>query len=470
MRPLRLAPLFVAVMMTLVSGCVSYTAAPLAVESIAARQQAQRIDPDAVRAQLANLAPGYAWDGTTWNRLSLLAAALATNPRIATAQAQLESAKANARAARVRPGPTLTLSAEYALNPTEATPWLFGAAGDWPLDYGGRRRGRIESADIAVRRAAFEYAATAWQVRMDLRRAVDACTLADREQRLGAAQVQLRQRQLDAMRRRVAIGQNNRLELDGVLAAAAAADQQALQAATQAANARRALLAALGLTADGTPLTHGCADGEIPAEAAEAVAPLTDADRTRALQARSEFLQAALDYDQAESALRRAVAEQYPDIRLGPGYTWERGLIKLPFTLSLGLPSMDLGRAAIDAAEARRTQAGHALEATVGAVLATVGQADADYRAAWFALEQIRSSLLPVAASIARQADLALANGSTDRAQWAASQAGLLAAQFQELSALRALMAAQAGLEDALRRPLSGPELMIHDASKGRTP
>nr|QQZ49430.1 hypothetical protein JKL49_20890 [Phenylobacterium glaciei] len=70
------------------------------------------------------------------------------------------------------------------------------------------------------------------------------------------------------------------------------------------------------------------------------------------------MLRAVVDYDLAESALRTEVARQYPEVRIGPGYTYDHGVQKIPFNLTLVLPPLDLNRAAIAQAEARRTEAG----------------------------------------------------------------------------------------------------------------
>jgi CRISPR system Cascade subunit CasA len=77
----------------------------------------------------------------------------------------------------------------------------------------------------------------------------------------------------------------------------------------------------------------------------------TDA-RDQALLSRSNILKSLAAYDRAESDLRGEVARQFPSIIVSPGYTWERGLVKLPFSLGLVLPPLDFNRSAIAAAAA----------------------------------------------------------------------------------------------------------------------
>ncbi len=442
----------------LVAGCASYTAAPIDVPAVAAEQRAVTIDLDAVRAELARIAPAYEWRNDEWNRLTLFAAGLTTNPNLARARAAALAARAEAAAARIAPGPTLTLTAEYAFNPTEASHWLYGVASDLLLDRGGRRQGRIDAADVAVRVAAFDYGAAIWSLRMGVRRALDARSTWRTEATLASELVALRQRQFEAVSRRVAAGEVSRLELDRVRADAA--NDAKTQATARASIVRAGLDLAAAL---GVPIEAIDLDRIVPfgTEDPVPVPPITDEQMAFALQARTEILAAAAAYDRAEAALKITVASQYPQLSVGPGYTWERGLRKLPFALGLAIPSRDRGRATIAAAEARRAEAARQLEAAVAAVTASISQSDADYRAALTVLDLVRNQTLPTARALAEQADREFAAGSIDRADWAASQAGLLTAELDEIVAVRSVLQAEGALEDALRQPLRGPEIAI---------
>jgi CRISPR system Cascade subunit CasA len=84
------------------------------------------------------------------DRLTLFAALLASDPRVAEARAALETARRDARSARKVGSPTLTLSSEYANDPSTSSPWLLGGGVDLPLDIGGRRGARLARADLGV--------------------------------------------------------------------------------------------------------------------------------------------------------------------------------------------------------------------------------------------------------------------------------------------------------------------------------
>ena len=72
---------------------------------------------------------------------------------------------------------------------------------------------------------------------------------------------------------------------------------------------------------------------------------------------------------------------------------------------------------------------------------------------------------MPTAQALADQADREFRAGAIDRAEWAAAQAGAAQTRLVELDALARVHAADAALEDAVRRPLEGPETQILDAS-----
>ena len=438
------------------AGCTTYRPAPLSSAMIAQAQHSTRIDPKSVRSELKRLAPDYQWDGVIWNELTLLGAALTYNPDIAAARARLDAFDADVRAARIMPGLTLSLTAEYAFNPTESSPWLFGVASDFIAANGGRRS-RVRAAEIARRGAEFDYLAVVWNVRMALRRAIDANLGAALESENSEALVNMRRRQFEAVRRQVDAGEASRLDLDLVRGDLAAALGQKTTADANIAGAQIDLAAALGVTPpslDLRQLSQTALDLQEDWSFAEN-------DRLAALSARPEILKTIADYDQAENALRSAVAAQYPEVKIGPGYTWERGLSRIPFAFTLSFPTTDLNAAAIHAAEARRLEAGRALEAAIASVAASIDRANADYGAAWAALAVMRLQVTPAAQAIAAQADREFQLGGIDRAEWAASQAGLAAAKLSEATAERAALDARSALEDALRRPLAGPELKI---------
>lgn len=446
--------------LTALGGCQPYRAAPVDAGAMAVKQAASPADPQAVATEQARIAPAAPYDPAHWDRLAVFAALLVHNPDVAVARAAIDSAKAGARAARTAPGPNLTLSSEYANDPSTQSPWLLGGGLDVPLDIGGRRTARITSAMIAVRIARYDYADTLWAARMQARAALISLFSAEREEAVGLRLLEYRQQQQAAMERRLVRGAVARADLERVRADVANAGSALDDARAKKVAARQALAAAIGLgTAGLTPLSFSWADfDQVPVDPSQS--PFLQ-DRAGVTIGRADVLKAIANYDLAESDLRGEVAKQIPAITLSPGYTWERGLVKLPFNLGLALPPLDLNRRAIAAAEAKRTEAGKRLETVVAATNAALEAAINECRAARIALNRIRTIDLPVARRLAAQADKELQRGQIDRTDWAAAQSGVPQAELTEIAALARTHAADAALEDALRRPVEGPELML---------
>jgi CRISPR system Cascade subunit CasA len=437
---------------------VSYEPAPLTPAGLLDEQASATLNETAVRNEMIRLAPGAEWDGRRLDRLSLLAAALTANPEIAHARATAAAAAAEARAARVLQGPTLLLTTEYAFNAPEASPWQLGVAGDVLLDTGARRESRINSADLGARIASFDYTDTAWSVRLQIRNALAQHLLAQKEVETAKKLAALRERQLTAMEHRLSAGTAAHTDVERARAQLATDNRRLADAEARAADAKLQLAAAVGV-APGAIVESALSWPGIDAPQ-ELTWPLPEVCLVAALVARPDVARASLTYDQAEEGLRNAVASQYPQLHLGPGYAWERGLKKLPLVLSLSLPPLDLNHAAIAAAEARRVEAGQALEMVVAAAANAVAVAQQVYAAAWIQLEQARQQSR-IAVRLAAQADTAISAGAIDRFEWNTAQSGRMVAELDELTAVQDVRSAEASLENALRRPLDGPELAI---------
>jgi len=452
----------VAWLLPMLGGCMHYQPQPAAPATVLDTRDQRDIDPNLLAKRIAALAPKAAGRAVTWDRLDLFAAATLYNPEIRSARAALATAAANARAARAATRPNLTLTSEYARDPAASSRWLVGGLIDIPIDAGGRRRSRLEVADIATLSAQYDLAETVWTVRMAICRALAAQFIAQRQVAILTTLEAIRARQLESAERRLAAGEIARGDVERVRNDGADIARRLNDAQATGGTARQALAAAIGLPesalADITPTWD-----KFDAAAPDPALSIDAEHRRAAILARADILHALGNYQSAEAELRGEVAKQYPAITLSPGYTWERGLVKIPFSLGLVLPPLDLNRRAILAAEAKRAEAGARMEAAIAGAAAAIDTAMVETRASRAALARIRDHERPIAERLAAQADLALKAGTIDRVDWAAAQAGVSLAELAEIDALARIHAADATLEDAARSPLEGPETMIED-------
>ena len=405
--------------------------------------------PNAVDARTLDDRPS----GALWTTADLITAAVSRNPQIAEAAAKYRTAVAAAKTAKVAPAATLTLTAEYSKDAGGSSPWLYGASSDIPLDYGVRRSGRLGQADLAVIQARYDYAETVWAVRQALVRTLSDRAAADADTPITAALVQDRQARAVAMDRRVAAGEDQRSVALTAQIELAAAQRRERDTGARRAQADIALAKALGVSAAQVKSLKIAAPQTPPSTA------VTGQMRHQAALTRRDVLKAVNDYDLAELALRGEIAKQYPELRIGPGYTWERGVRKLPFNLTLGLPPYDLNRAAIAQAEAKRAEAGSSLEAVQAGVLAAVDQAQAVLAAAQDAEATIRARDLRLAQRQSQDQALSRRMGETDSLDQRAAHAAALDSELAAHDAAHAVRMAVADLEDALRLPFDPAEV-----------
>jgi CRISPR system Cascade subunit CasA len=182
--------------------------------------------------------------------------------------------------------------------------------------------------------------------------------------------------------------------------------------------------------------------------------------RSRALLSRADLAAAIEGYAEAENGLRQAIARQYPQLTVSPGYYWDHGIHKFPLDLDLTLPLFNRNRGEIAEARAGRELAGKRMLALQEAIYGQIAGAERaesiardNEKAARQRLESAREQL--------RQAKLGLTLGAIDESEQLAAQIAVTQAQLDLLQTQARWQAARDALEDALRAPLSGPELSM---------
>ncbi len=456
----RIIPLFV--LFAALASCVHYSARPRPPERLVADFTARSLEDPGLRSVLDRELPARSstWPRDKWDRADLLLAMLYFNDSLAQGRATVRAAIAGQRTARERPNPTVTLASEYA-NQHDGSPlWLWGIATDWLLDTGSRRGARLAGADFAADQARFEFAELAWKTRASLRRALVDSLLADREVLLLERVEADRSAQLAMARRQVELGATARGDLDRLVADALLDEQKLNDARARSSAARSELAAAVGVplkALEGLHLEWGELDA--PPDIADS---LLTKWRDEALLERADVRSAVVGYSMAEQALRLEVSKQYPEVHLGPGYTWDHGVKRLQFNLSMTLPLLNHNQGAIAEAEARREEAGAKLEATVAAAISEIGEGVRQWQLARARLAQARGGIYDTAQRMYAQTEHGFAAGSNDRTELVAARIARTLTELQVLDAVRGAQTALAGLEEALRRPVEGPELEVN--------
>jgi CRISPR system Cascade subunit CasA len=427
------------------AGCVAYAPAPphpqQYVEGVDARRLPAKAGP--------------------WSGADLLALAIVQNAQIVEARAKYATALAAVKAAKAPPGPSLTLTAEYA---NESPHWGYTGAADAPLDYGARRSTRIDTARLQALQAWYDLGEAIWSVRTDLEKARGDAVAAREEIALARQDADVRRRRFERLGARVAAGQDARsveilAQTDLVTAERRLAAAEGRRDAADAALAK-----ALGVS---PPAVRGLLLSAPPP--APALTELAAWRRDAALS-RRDVLRAVADYDIAENALRLQVAQQYPAVSIGPAYNYDHGVSKYPVSVGLALPPWDLNRGQIAQAEKARAAAGRTLELSQANALAAVDAAVSAYGTARDDAERTATRDVPLAQRTEANTVRSTVAGETDRTDALGAEAARLEAQLALNDARHTLGGATADLEDALRRSFDPAETALIEAEleKGR--
>jgi outer membrane protein TolC len=390
-----------------------------------------------------------------WDRAGLLSLALKQNPGLAVAHAEIQAAMAHEITAAELPNPDLTLQSEYARH--DPHPWLYGISLNWLLRSGERRRLDTEIARLDTSNARLQLMDHAWSVRRALAAALSdwesARQRASLLERLAAAQDRL----IELEQRRIKAGEDAPSELILIQQARIQIEQQVAELRTAANASQAAIARALGVPSQALDgLRFEWLDwGEPPA--------VEDAKRQQlreqALLSRADLGVAIGEYAAAEAKLRLAIAHQYPQFTLSPGYYWDHGIAKFPFDVGFTLP-LNGNRGEIAEARAGRELAGQRLLALQADIYGEIEAAEREERIARQSADAAQRRLVSAQRQV-QQADLALRLGAADAQEQLGAQILAAQAELEVLQTRAQLQVSRNNLEDVLRAPLSGPELAL---------
>lgn len=411
-RARRAWPLLAALVL---GGCgfERYAAQPLAPQHFVEAFAQRRLDAPALAEFMTTCGlPRSPWPRPQWDAAALGCAAMFFDPGVARARAGVEVVRAGERTAAQRPGIGVGGELEHHSDqPDGQTPWSVGADLQLRIEPPGRRAARIEGALARRGAAEIELDTRARTLRRQAAAGLLAYAQARRQAALAEARAALLGEVRDMLGRRRAEGYASPFELATVERELHQAELAAGTATAAVTAARDALAAGIGLPAaalEGVTLDVA-PYADVPAAAAGDAAAL----QARALTERGDIRLALQRYAVTEAALKEAVAAQYPDFTLAPGYLFDQADRVWRFAASLALPG---GRNAgpIAEARARREEAARAVEEVQAAIVGEVHAAVEGDRAARRAAQQA-ARLLAAAQAEEAVVQRRVAHGEDDR-------------------------------------------------------
>jgi outer membrane protein, heavy metal efflux system len=446
--------------LSFLASCASFQPKPLLPSESATAFESRALDDPSLKhfLELSLQHEVQPWPPESWNLELLTQVAFYYHPDLDVARAHWAVAEAGVITAGQRPNPSVGLSGIYVSNTAAQTlPWVLGLNFDIPIETAGKRGYRIAQARHLSSAAQFNIAAVAWQVRSRVRASLLSLLAAERATDIVQRRLALDEAIVQLLDQRLTFGE---ISQPDVTQAHIARDQDRLtlqDLQRQEAEARVQLAAAVGLPVSALArVTITFEHLEQPPD----VKALSDQDvRRAALTNRPDLLSALTEYAATQAALQLEIAKQYPDLHLGPGYSWELGEHRwwLP-GINVPVPVFNQNQGPIAEAEAHRQEAAARFTVLQAQVVAETERAFASTQAA---LNKLTTADALVVEQSRQQevAQTLFQAGETDRLALASAQLEYETAALARLNAHIQAQQALGLLEDAVQRPLDQSEI-----------
>jgi len=441
----------------LFSGCASFEPQPLSpTDTIAAYESRTLDNPDLqafIQKNIQHELP--VWPLPEWDFDLLTLTALYYHPDLDVARAKWNVAQAGIATAGMRPNPGINVNAQRNADAPDGTsPWALGLNLDIPIETAGKRGYRINQAQYLSEAARLAIAGTAWKVRSRVRSTLLDLYFAQQTHTVLLQQQNFQQNNVALLEHQLALGMASQPEVTQARIALhqttlAFNETQKLQA-----DARAKLASALGVS------SKAIENMSISWDTFTRIPELPAGDvRQQALLSRPDILSALAEYAASQSALQLEIAKQYPDLNLGPGYTWDAGARKWSVGLSLTLPIFNQNQGPIAEAKARRLQAMANFNATQARALGEIDIALTGY-------QSIQTKLASADVLLAEQnkqlqnINASFKAGATDKVALLGTQLEMSQIELSRIDVLAKTQQALGALEDAVQRPLIAPALL----------
>jgi outer membrane protein TolC len=350
-------------------------------------------DPGLARFIAANPeAKPDAFPPARWDLRTLTFVAFYFHPDLDLARARLAQAQAGRVTAGMWPNPVAGFELSKVTNVESGlSPWVYGVNLSVPIDTLWKRGYKIEEAERGIEGAQLQLAETGWRVRSRVRAALADHLFFLRERDLRKEEEAARSRTVAALSRKLALGDIFRLDVDQAEGELHAARLSIHTAEGKVAESRMVLASALGLPGSALrDLSFSWPDLENPPS--EKSLSMETALLPGLLN-RLDLQGLLAEYAAALAALQREWAGRYPDVSLGPGYTYDQGQKKLNLGLSVTLPIFNQNEGPIAEAEARRKEIAARFSVLQAGAMGELETAQERYRAALAELGEATKSL-----------------------------------------------------------------------------
>ena len=461
---LQLRPiLLVACLSVLMAGCSHYQPEAIsAAGNATALENRTLADPRLRSFVLASISPAMETaPKIPWNLATLTLAAVYYHPDLDVAHARLAAAQAGVIMAGQQPNPTLNFTALFgtsavagAITPG-AAPVTIGPVINFVIETFGKREYRTAQAQHLADAARWYLATAGWQVRARVRTALLNLWAAQHRITVAGQRLALQQQLVELLEHRLAAGEVSSLDVSRERINRAQMTLALRDFEGAAAAARAELATAIGVPGRALAGVDLALDAfERPHPPGEDVA--TGVLRRQALTGRTDVQANLADYAAAQSVLQLEIANQYPNLTLGPGYNYDFGVNKFILSSTVDLPIFNQNQGQIAQAVAKREQAAATFTALQAQIIGAIDQAAAAYRATMLSLASA-DALLADEQRRERRIAATFRAGEVNRPTLVTAELEQATIALSRLDAVVRQRQALGALEDALQQPLFDP-------------
>lgn len=398
------------------------------------------------------------WPNKVWGFSGLLLAAFYYNTTLDIARAKWGQSRARSKTAAELQNPLITLGPQFDANSGKGiSPWTWGLSFDIPVETARKRGYRIRRAQELSAMAKLNITTAAWEVRSDLRNNLLASFAARKRADLWHEIVDVQEEIASLMKKRLEVGEVPKTQYIREQSNLVQARFSLLDTKQQIKVSRMRLAATIGLpekALEGVKISFGIFERP-------AVNDLYSQTIMRdALLNRTDILSVLAEYNAAQSELQLEIAKQYPDIHLGPGYTWDQGENKWSLGFSLSLPLFNHNEGGIAEAVTRCNE----IKARFIALQAKV-EGDIKRTKIGYSLFQEKlkaaDSIVIAAKKNLDSAQAFFSTGQTDRLSLLETRREYLREKLFRLEKFVQTQKALDAFEDAVQYPLVSPDVSM---------
>lgn len=454
-----------AIVLLVLVGCARFHPQPISPEKTAAAFDARSLTDENLQAFLETNGITGNWPRDSWDLKSLTFVAFYYQPALSEARAQFTATRVAEITAGERPNPSISVTPGYDSQiPGTPSPWIVPATLDVPIETASKRGKRVAQAKHLSEAARWDLIGQIWQTRSHVRAALLALYAAQKNESLLAQQEIAQSNVVKLLEGQFSVGSVSSFEVTQARVTFENAELSRQDADGQLNQARVQLAAALGVPRRALDGVNFSFDDfkNFPDD-------LTKPEIQRqALFNRADVRSALADYAASQSALQLEIANQYPDVHLGPGYGWNTGSAgdnQWSLGLTIDLPILNQNQGPIAEAKAKRAQAAAHFLTVQSTAISEIDLALAGYAAA-LKKSATAKKLLD---DLQKQLDAARAQnqlGESDALTLANAEAEFATSAQNQLNAIVQAQQALGDLEDAVQSPLTLSEAAISAAQK----